>query len=67
MGDTSIDKIYKCIEALKINAYAGDLAGFLDAENMSPEEIHAISRMLEHLCQQKEETRGGCGQKSGLL
>lgn len=56
MSDTSIDKIYRCIETLKINAYAGDLAGFLDAENMSPEEIHAISRMLEHLCQQKEET-----------
>lgn len=56
MTDISVDKICKCTEMLKINAYAGDLAGFLNRENMSPDDLAAISKVFEHLCQQKEET-----------
>lgn len=56
MTEPSFERIRQCIEILKINAYAGDLAGFFDAENMSAEELEAISKVFEHLCQQKEET-----------
>lgn len=56
MSETTMELISRCLEELKINAYAGNLSGFIDDEHMSPLEIDAVGKVFEHLCRQKEET-----------
>lgn len=56
MNDSAYERISKSIEALKINAYASDLAGFIDGQELSPEQIEAIANVFEHLHEQKDET-----------
>ncbi|WP_130838257.1 ATP-binding protein [Lachnoclostridium sp. Marseille-P6806] len=56
MGESIYDAINADISALKVNAYAGGLAGFLNAENMTQEQLEAIRKMLDFLKKQEEET-----------
>lgn len=56
MSDAVFDKIMEDIIALKISAYASGLPAFFDAENMSQEQLDAISKVFGFLHTQKEET-----------
>lgn len=56
MNESVFEKILRCTDELKVSTYAGKLASFIDDENMSPEQIDAVSRVFEHLCEQKNET-----------
>lgn len=55
MPETLFESILESTDILKINAYASGLAAFMDAENMSPEQVDAVARVLGYLCLQKEE------------
>lgn len=56
MSDLLFERIYACTEELKIGTYSGQLNAFIDSENMSPEQIEAVVKVFEHLCEQKNET-----------
>lgn len=56
MSKSICEGILADISALKISAYADGLAGFLNAENMTQEQLAAIQKTLDFLKKQKEET-----------
>lgn len=56
MTESVFERISDCAQELKIGVYAGKLNGFIDTENMSPEQIDAVAKVFEHLCEQKNET-----------
>ena len=56
MTESVIDKIQACTDTLKLTAYAGRLPVFLEAENMSPDQLDAVYKVLAHLSEQKNET-----------
>lgn len=56
MTDSLFERLYACTEELKIGTYAGQLNAFIDSENMNPDEIDAVVKVFEHLCEQKNET-----------
>lgn len=56
MSESIYEGILADISALKISAYADGLAGFLNAENMTQEQLAAIQKTLDFLKKQKEET-----------
>lgn len=56
MSESVYEAISADISALRISAYAGGLAGFLNGENMTQEQLEAIRKMLDFMKKQKEET-----------
>ena len=56
MTDTVIDRIQACTEALKLAPYAGRLPEFLEAEQLGPDQLDAVYKVLAHLKDQKNET-----------
>ena len=56
MTDSLYEKILDYADELKIGTYAGKLNAFINATNMSIEQIEAVSNVFEHLCEQKNET-----------
>lgn len=56
MNENLYELIKEDIDALKINAYANGLSRFFDEENMSSEQLEAISKVFGYLHKQKEET-----------
>lgn len=56
MTESVIDKIQTCTDTLKLTPYAGRLPVFLEAENMSPNQLDAVYKVLAHLSEQKNET-----------
>lgn len=55
MTESVIEKIQECTEALKLTSYAGRLPMFLETENMSPDQLEAVYKVLFHLSEQKNE------------
>lgn len=49
MTDTVIDRIQACTEALKLAPYAGRLPEFLEAEQLGPDQLDAVYKVLAHL------------------
>ena len=56
MTESVFERISDCAQELKFGVYTGKLNGFIDTENMSPEQIDAVAKVFEHLCAQKNET-----------
>ena len=56
MTESVFERISQCADELKIGVYAGRINDFINSEDMSPEQIDAIAKVFEHLCEQKNET-----------
>ena len=56
MSESVIESIRAYTDELKIGTYATGLPSFIDEENMSPEQLDAVNRILGHLCEQKNAT-----------
>ncbi|MBR5356506.1 MAG: ATP-binding protein [Lachnospiraceae bacterium] len=56
MSESVIESIRAYTDELKIGTYATGLPSFIDEENMSPEQLDAVNKILGHLCEQKNAT-----------
>lgn len=56
MTDTVLDKINADIDALKISAYSSGLSAYIDAQDMTEDQLSALSKVFSYLHYQKEET-----------
>lgn len=55
MSESAFERIQASISALNIDKYAAGLNGYLDAQNMNPEQLESICGVLEYLQKQKNE------------
>ncbi len=56
MTESVYDKIQHSLDALKISSYGADLPAFFTAEETTPEQLDAISKVFAYLEKQKEAT-----------
>lgn len=56
MNESVIESIRAYTDELKIGTYATGLPSFINEENMSPEQLDAVNKILGHLCEQKNAT-----------